>query len=171
MSLIQCHFDFACSFWFSGLSQNMKNRLQTTQNKLIRFVLNLDQMIHVGPEHFKFLNWLPVTKRVHQIILCHVFKIRPSTAPDYLSEYFNLALFRDILLDFGIFGNYTIPQVKGFGKKSFVYEGCMLLNDLPLSIRKINSLREFKYQYQPFHASVNCRCDILIVRYSFYTFS
>ena len=62
ISLIQCHFDCACSFWFSCLSQNLKNRLQTTQNKLIRFVLNLDQMIHVGPEHFKFLNWLPVTK-------------------------------------------------------------------------------------------------------------
>ena len=62
MSLIQCHFDYVCSFWFAGFSQSLKNRLQTTQNKLIWFVLNLEQMIHVGPEHFKILNWLPVTK-------------------------------------------------------------------------------------------------------------
>ena len=49
----------------------------------------------------------------------------------------------DILLDY-YNGNYTIPQVKGFGKKSFAYKGCMLWNDLPLSIRKINGFREFK---------------------------
>ena len=67
------------------------------------FVLNLDQMIHVGPEHFKILNWLPVTKRVDQIILCHVFKIKSGTASDYLGEYFSLkARFIDSLLDLGI---------------------------------------------------------------------
>ena len=73
-----------CSFWFAGLSQSLTNRLQTAQNKLIRFVLNLDQMIRVGPEHFETLNWLPVTKRVDQIILCHVFKIKSGTALDLL---------------------------------------------------------------------------------------
>ena len=62
ISLIQCHFDYACAFWFSCLSQNLKSILQTTQNKLIMFVLSLDQMIHVGPEYIKFLNWLPVKK-------------------------------------------------------------------------------------------------------------
>ena len=75
-------------------------------------------MIHVGPEHFKFLNWLPVTKRVDQIMLCYVFKIRSGTAPDYLSDFFNLASsvhgystrFRDN-------DSYTILQAKGFGQK------------------------------------------------------
>ena len=38
----------------------------------------------------------------------------------------------------------TIPKVKGFGKKSLTYKGGMLWNDLPLHIRKINGLREFK---------------------------
>ena len=48
-------------------------------------------MIHVGPEHFKILNWLPVTNRVDQIILYHFLKIKSGTAPDYLGEYFSLA--------------------------------------------------------------------------------
>ena len=26
MSLIQCHFDYACSFWYPGLSQLFRNR-------------------------------------------------------------------------------------------------------------------------------------------------
>ena len=29
--LMQCHCDYACSFWFAGLSQSLRNRLQTTQ--------------------------------------------------------------------------------------------------------------------------------------------
>ena len=55
-------------------------------NKLMMIVLNLDQMIHAGPEHFKILNWLPVIKRVDQIILCRVCKIKPGTASGYLGE-------------------------------------------------------------------------------------
>lgn len=41
-SLIQCHFDYACCVWYNGLTQVLKNNLQTTQNKMMRFVLNLD---------------------------------------------------------------------------------------------------------------------------------
>jgi len=34
MSLVQCHIDYACSVWYNGLSQILKNKLQTTQNKI-----------------------------------------------------------------------------------------------------------------------------------------
>ena len=42
---------------------------QVTQNKIIRFVLNMDSRAHVGSEVFKSLGWLPILKRVDQIIL------------------------------------------------------------------------------------------------------
>ena len=57
MSLIQCHFAYACSFWYPGLSKVLKNKLQVTQNKIIRFVLNMDSRAHVGSEVFKSLGW------------------------------------------------------------------------------------------------------------------
>ena len=84
-------------------------------------------MIDVGPEHFKFLYWLPVATIVDQIFLCHWLKKKSVIAPVYLGEFFNLASsvhghstrFRDN-------GCCTIPQVKGFGQKSFAYKGCML---------------------------------------------
>ena len=76
----------------------------------------------------------------------HVFKIRSSTALDYLGEFFDLASsVHGISTRFRDNGSYTIPQVKGFGQKSFACKGCVLWNDLPLSIRKINGLREFKF--------------------------
>ena len=75
ISLIQCHIDFACSFWYLGLSMVLKDKLQVTQNEIIRFVLNVDSRAHVGSEVFQSLGWLSVSKRVDQIIFNHVFKV------------------------------------------------------------------------------------------------
>ena len=41
-ALIQPHFDYACSAWYSDLTKTLKNRIQTSQNKCIRFSLQLD---------------------------------------------------------------------------------------------------------------------------------
>ena len=35
--LIQPHFDYACSAWYSSLTKKLKHRIQTSQNKCIRF--------------------------------------------------------------------------------------------------------------------------------------
>ena len=88
MALIQCHFDYACSFWNHGLPQVCTNKLQTTQNKIIRFVLNLESMTHIDPVHFEFLEWLPVCKKVKYIILWHIFKISNGLTPEYMVEHF-----------------------------------------------------------------------------------
>ena len=50
MSLIQCHFDYGSCIWYNSITKTMKNKLQTTQNKLVRFILDLDSRHHVGKE-------------------------------------------------------------------------------------------------------------------------
>ena len=85
MSLIQGLFDYA-SFWYLGLSQLLRNRLQTIQNKLIRFVLKMCPQSHIGQGVFKAVGWLPVSKRVDQIIFNHVLKIESETSPVYKIE-------------------------------------------------------------------------------------
>ena len=40
-ALIQCHFDYSCMSWHSGLTKKSKSRLQVAQNKAIRFMLDL----------------------------------------------------------------------------------------------------------------------------------
>ena len=37
-ALIKCHFDYASAAWYSGLTKKYKNRLQTTQNKIVRYL-------------------------------------------------------------------------------------------------------------------------------------
>ena len=47
-ALIQCHFDYASTSWFGGLSKLMKGKLQIAQNKLIRVVLKVSPRTHIG---------------------------------------------------------------------------------------------------------------------------
>ena len=59
-ALIQCHFDYACSAWYSGLTMKMKNKMQVMQNNMIRFILSKPSRYHVGINEFKRVEFLPV---------------------------------------------------------------------------------------------------------------
>ena len=144
-SLIQCHFDYACAYWYHGLTKFGKDKLQVTQNKLIRFLLNLEYRSHIDKQHFALLGWLPVSKRVDQISLCHVFKINQGQSPKYMSHYF---VKQSSVHAHGTRSSkndsYAPPIVKSFGLKSFSYIGCKLWGMLPPEIKQINCLNKFK---------------------------
>jgi len=38
MTLMQCPFDYSYSFWYAGISQASKNKLQVPQIKTVRFI-------------------------------------------------------------------------------------------------------------------------------------
>ena len=44
-AILQPYFDYACNSWYWGLTKNQKNRLQTMQNKIMRYILNLESEI------------------------------------------------------------------------------------------------------------------------------
>ena len=67
-ALIQPHFDYACSAWYPNLNKKLKNRIQTLQNKCVRFCLQLCKIIHIFHKKLETLNWLPVTERFSQCI-------------------------------------------------------------------------------------------------------
>ena len=83
-ALIQCHFDYTCSAWYNGLSKKLKCRMQCTQNKIIRFMLNAPWRFHVGSNEFKLVGLLPIEYRVEQLMLGHMFNIINGNAPTYL---------------------------------------------------------------------------------------
>ena len=63
-ALIQPHFDYACTAWYPQLTKKLKDKLQITQNKCIRFCLKLQCREHTSNEHFQKLNWLPINHRI-----------------------------------------------------------------------------------------------------------
>ena len=72
--LIQPHFEYECSAWYLNLTKKLKHRIQTTQNKYVRFCLQLDKLKHISHEEFERLNWLPVTYRFKQCNNAIAFK-------------------------------------------------------------------------------------------------
>ena len=83
-ALIQPHFDYACTAWYPNLCKKLKNKIQTTQNKCVRFCLNLDKMAHISQNEFEKLNWLPISDRINQCILSTTFKFVSDRGPNYL---------------------------------------------------------------------------------------
>ena len=59
---MQPHFDYACSPWYPNLSKKLKNRIQISQNKCIRFCPQLDKMSHMSQKNFEAINWCPLKK-------------------------------------------------------------------------------------------------------------
>jgi len=105
-------------------SRSWKNKLQTTKNKLILFVLDLESRAHISKEHVELLNRLPVNSRVDYLTLCHVFKMKHGRSPQYIREHF---IPQDCVHSYytriSNKGAFAIPKVKSHGLKSF-YNGC-----------------------------------------------
>lgn len=81
-ALVQTHFDYAATFWYSGSTKQVKIKLQTAQNKLCRII------------HFREIGFLKVDKRVIFLKLMMVYKILQRNVPKYLCDYY--VFIRDI---------------------------------------------------------------------------
>ena len=140
---------------------------------MIRFVLGLDSRSHIGREQFTELGWLPVESMIFQITLNNVFKIHLGKAPLYVSVYFNPM--RDVhqystrfrvkacpvgdgrkcsMVKLVDSGRYALPVVKGFGRKTFAFNGCCLWNYLPQNIRDVRTISCFKSELKK-HLSID----------------
>ena len=94
-ALIMCHFDYACSSWYSAMSQKYKKQLQILQNKVVRFILDIGPRTHIGQNELDKVGMLSTKDRIVQLKLNHVFKIFNDTCPHYLkfdSPVFHLCI-------------------------------------------------------------------------------
>ena len=86
--MFQPHFDYAWSAWYSNLNANLKKRLQTIQNKFIRFSLQLDSRIDIGIKESGKINWLPVSERFDQYLCSNAFKFFDKACLFYIHDMY-----------------------------------------------------------------------------------
>ena len=65
-ALIQQHFNCACLAWYPNLNKKSKSKLQTVQNRSIRYCLQLYKRSHSGMKDFEKFNCLLVSERFNQ---------------------------------------------------------------------------------------------------------
>ena len=58
--------------WYPNLNKGLKKKVQTSQNKCVRFCLNMGNRDHVGMNEFKRINWLPTKERFEQCLLTSI---------------------------------------------------------------------------------------------------
>ena len=144
-ALIQCHFDYACTSWYNGIPMILKNKLQTSQNKLVRLIHNLHPRTHLLPTHFNSLGWLRVKQRVSFLKMCMVHRIIKNKAPKYLCKYFLKVCDVHKYSTRGSATDFVPCKVRSsMGKASFLYSAAMTWNSLPTVTKLIRSNSRFK---------------------------
>ena len=144
-ALIQPHFDYACSAWYSNLNKNLTKKLQITQNKCIRFCLGLDNRTHIGVNEFKTINWLPTQDRYKQCVSVSAFKFCKGYGPAYMSEIYSLVdnprstRRSDYKLKKPL--KYT-----NMGQANLSYIGPKIWNNLPSECKLVNNSNKFKHK-------------------------
>ena len=137
-----------CNSLLYGLPESQIGRLQRVQNICARLICGTSKCSRITPVQ-RDLHWLPVRQRILFKILLIVYKALNGQAPSYITELLkarsythshNLRSSHDNLL-------LQIPSHKTkitLGDRAFVCAAPKVWNNLPLVIRKSESLNTFK---------------------------
>ena len=144
-ALIQPHFDFACLAWYPNLNKKVKRKVQTAQNKCIRFCLNMENRAHIGVNEFKSINWLPTKNRFEQCILSNIYKFFNNSAPCYISELYHPA--KQFHVTRTSFQKLILPnKTTNRGLRNLNFVGPRLWNSLPSEIKSVGTVNTFKHK-------------------------
>ena len=144
-SLIQCLFDYSCSSWYNGVSARLKQRLQTCQNKVVRFILDYHPRTSLTDQDFTAVGILRVEDRVKQLSLNHVHKIFHNKCPSYLQDNFQKV---SSIHDYGTrsrSNNFYVQKVSNkMESETFYHNSTKTWNALPSRIKEETSHNTFK---------------------------
>ena len=115
------------------------------QNKITRFILDLDSRAHIGNQELVKAGYLSVPDRVKQLKLGHVYKIRNKTSPYYMNTHFQmLNEIEGRNVTRSVAHNFFVPRVYNQGTNTFFYSSIKSWNDLPNKLKCIEHEKEFK---------------------------
>ena len=148
-SLIQPHYDFACCSWYPLLTKNLKHRLQVSQNKCIRFCLNLNNRASVDNTKFIEINWLRVEKRYEQCVCTLIFKYFQNNVPEYIHDIFTKNMTKYNTRNSNMLKRPPCKTSKGM--KAISYIGPKLWDDLPIFLKQKQSISTFKHDFKRYY--------------------
>ena len=150
-SLIQPHFDYAALSWFPNSKGKIKNKIQTAQNKCIRFYLELNAKAHIGFKQFKMINWLNTLDRYKQICCSSVFKYFNKKSPSFLSEIF-IASHQGTISTRQSYLKLEQPFMKtSKGQNALSFQASKEWNKLPKEIKQAKNINTFKHKVKEFY--------------------
>ena len=132
----------------------MIERFENFQKKCIKWILSEEELSYESRDVYirkcRQVNILPLSQRfiLNDLILFHkiVYKIIPVNIPNYLNPFTGQSRLRSSHLDELSFVSSLIPRNSSTTilEKSFFYRTHMTWNSIPLEIRKVTSMSEFR---------------------------
>ena len=143
-ALIQPHFDYASSAWYTNLNKGVKQKLQIMQNKCICFCLKKDSRSHIGLDKFVAINWLPVCHRANQCVVTNAFKFFNNLSPLYMEHVFSPGDQGRVTRH--SFQKLNLPLRKTVqGQRTLSFVGPSLWNQLPNDVKACKTTNGFKH--------------------------
>ncbi len=142
-ALIQSRFDYGYNIYYRGLGKDVQKKLQTAQNKMIRFILDYDSRHHLCVKDFVKTKYLSVGTRIDYLSLNMMYNIYNNRAPSYLCHFQSVTNVHSHRTRNSAM-SYVIPRVKKHGSETFMFNGAKLWNKLPDSIKSVTSKDSFK---------------------------
>ena len=152
LGLVVVHLDYANSL-FVGLPKKDIQRLQRVQNFAAKVILRRRKR-DSATRCLKELHWLPVHLRIEYKICVTVFKCIHNQAPKYLQDMIQTRATTSIRITRST-SDQTLLVVPATRKKTqadrgFRVAGPKLWNQLPVCIRNIDGLPDFKQKLKTF---------------------
>ena len=145
-SLIQPHFDYACSAWYPNLNKRLKSKLQILQNKYMQFCLHLNNRAHIGQKEFEQINWLPVNDRFKHIIISMSFKFWYNKSPPYMNDVFKRAGHPNATTRASLIKLNQPLWRTNHGQNNTSYIAPIIWNNIPNSLKTTDNLNAYKHR-------------------------
>jgi len=143
-----------CNSILYGLPKCYLKKLQSIQNSAARLFGGLRKYDHITPLLRDQLHWLPITARIDFKIALLTYKSLHQQAPKYLSDMLCLASdFTGLSSNRSATNGNLIPaswKTVLYGKRCFQYSAPAVWNKLPVPLRRINSVTNFKKELKTF---------------------
>ena len=152
LSLVISHLDY-CNVILYGISQNEIGKLQRIQNMCAKLVLNRSKYDSAKQSLFD-LHWLPIRARITFKILTYMFNCSVGNAPEYLRELLITQESKRTLrspVSSECCSVVPFNKKKTFSDRSFSTTGPKLWNELPLAIRKCETVEKFKRELKTYY--------------------
>lgn len=141
-ALVTSRLDYCNSLLYGTIDKNFA-RLQRVQNAAARIIMGVPKRDSITPV-LKDLHWLPVCDRARFKLLVLVHRAVNNCGPTYLQELVSIHVPARALRSAGS-GLLARQRTRcKFGDASFVVAAAELWNNLPSSLRQINSESGFK---------------------------
>ena len=143
-----------CNSILYGLPKCHLKKLQSVQNSAARLFGGFKKYDHITPLIRDQLHWLPITARIDFKIALLTYKSLHHQAPKYLSDMLCLASDLPGLSCNRSASNGNLISASwktvSYGKRCFNYSAPAVWNNLPVNLRCIDSVTNFKRELKTF---------------------